>query len=79
MHELVVRAVESENSFDIEATMRCNPMNGLVLIDSAIKNYAMRFDVPYDVVLSLLNSFNSEVKPQAVIDVDAIKRQLNKD
>ena len=79
MHELVVRAVESENSFDIEASMTCNPMTGLVLIDSTIKNYAMRFDVPYDVVLSLLNSFNSEVKPQAVIDVDAIKRQLNKD
>ena len=79
MHELVVRAVESENSFDIEVSTTCNPMTGLVLIDSAIKNYAMRFDVPYDVVLSLLNSFNSEVKPQAVIDVDAIKRQFNKD
>lgn len=79
MHEIVARVVEAENSFGVEASMTCNPMTGLVLIDSTIKNYAMRFDVPYDVVLSLLNSFNSEVKPQAVIDVDAIKRQLNKD
>ena len=79
MHELVVRAVESENSFDIEVTMTCTPMTGLVLIDSAIKNYAMRFDIPYNMVLMLLSDFNEEVKPQAVIDVDTIKRQFNKD
>ena len=79
MHEIVARVVEAENSFGVETSMTCNLMTGLVLIDSAIKNYAMRFDLSYDVVLALLNKFNREVIPQAVIDVDAIKRQLNKD
>ena len=79
MHKIVVKAVETGNSFDIDASMTCTPITGLVLIDSAIKNYARRFDVPYDMVVTLLNNFNRVVKPQAVIDVGAIKRQFNKD